>query len=616
MDSIKEGFMKNVLTCPCAYGYKFKVSTMFLCVTFLLLFFNSPSFTQTSDSVNFDTPIPEIVFTELTVFNKPVKVGQNEPLQKPISEADKILLSYDQTVFSISFRAINSPYFEKTEFFYYLIGFDKGWQKAGNNKTIRYTNIEPGRYIFKVRARDNEGYWNEDGKSLGIIITPPIWATLPFRLIASFAIFFIIYGLYKLRTNSITERNKELAAMNRELNDQIYQRIKLQEQLDQTQKLDSIGTLAGGIAHDFNNLLTVIKGYSDIALVKIKDKEDPVYKNISQVLIATERAENLTNQILTFSRKQIYNPKILEINKVIMDSHKMLHRLIGEDIHIEMKLLPEIPTIKADPVQIEQILINLIVNARDAINQKTDKASEKKITIETNQQILDNDFAKTHVTSQIGLHVVITISDNGIGMNKDVVEKIFEPFYTTKDKGKGTGLGLATVYGIIKQNRSNIFVYSEPGKGTTFKVYWQASQETATISGKRDSESLNLSGKESLLIVEDDDDVRKLASSALSEFGYEVSSAEDGNKALEFVNENNQQIDLLITDLIMPGMNGKELSEKIKSLKPDIKILFVSGYTEEHIAQSGKLDKNINFLSKPYTMVSLAQKVREVLDAG
>jgi signal transduction histidine kinase/ActR/RegA family two-component response regulator len=572
------------------------------------------NFENLADTLNDRSLNPVIVFTEFKVFNQPVKVGPDDPLQKPISKADKITLSYDQTVFSISYRIKNYSSTEKIEFFYFLVGFDRSWQKDDGDKSIRYTNIKPGRYLFEVKASKNNSLRKELKASIAITITPPYWATLPFRLLASLVGFLILYGLYKFRTHSITKRNKELLGMIRELNNQIYQRMELQRELEQTQKLDSIGTLAGGIAHDFNNLLTVIKGYSDLALMKMQSKKDVIYKNISEVRAAAERAENLTNQILSFSRKQIYRPQIVDINSLILNSNKMAQRLIGEDVAIEKKLSPGLPPIKADPIQIEQILINLITNARDAINYKTKKASEKKIIIQTDQEYLDKAFSESHIESSIGQHVIISISDNGIGMSKEVKEKIFEPFYTTKDIGKGTGLGLATVYGIVKQNKGNIYVYSEPDQGTTFKIFWPASQGIISDTEENESDSVNLTGNELLMIVEDDDAVRDFAFSALSDLGYKVMAVESGHKALELLKDQKHRIDLLITDLIMPGMNGKELSQKIKKHSPKTDILFVSGYTEEHIAHGGKLDKNVRFLAKPYTIVTIAKKVREILD--
>ncbi len=597
----------------CSYGYRQKKIPL-LSILFLLFNFYAAAFAQKSSDNFENNKSPKIVFTNLTVFGEPVKVGPNEPLKQHISQAQKIELSYQQYAFSISFTTQNYKGLEKIVYSYLLIGFDKGWQNAGENNSIRYTNIEPGRYIFTVKAAKNKTLKEELKSSLEIIITPPIWSTLPFRLAMSFIILFILYGLYKLRTKSIMKRNKELSAINKELNDQIFQRMQLQRQLDQTQKLDSIGTLAGGIAHDFNNLLTVIMGYSDIALMKMKNKKDTVYKNILEVRQAAERAENLTNQILTFSRKQIYQPKITDINKIIADSNKMVQSLIGEDIRIEEKLTSDLPPVKADPVQIEQILINLFVNARDAINLKTQKASEKKITITTDQQYLDKTFTESHIESKIGQHIIITISDNGIGMSREVQDKIFEPFFTTKEKGKGTGLGLATVYGIVKQNGGNIYVYSEQDSGTTFKIFWPAAEGSAVTIHKKDPPNEILSGQESLLLVEDDKDVAKFAHSALSELGYKVKIAENGQQALEIINAQDNHTDLLITDLIMPVMNGKELSEKVQEINPEISVLFVSGYTEEHIVDKGELDKDINFLAKPYTVGALSKRIREILD--
>ena len=389
---------------------------------------------------------------------------------------------------------------------------------------------------------------------------------------------------------------------------------KLEEQLRQSQKLEAIGTLAGGIAHDFNNLLTVINGHAEMSTLNL-DVDHPSHKDIKAILTAGKRAKNLTSQLLAFSRKQIYEPRIIEINRAISSSDKMLRRLIGEDINIETNLRPNLPLIKADPGQIEQILINLIVNSRDAINEKTDKAAEKKIIVETNHMYLDESFVKKNTGSTMGSHVVITVSDTGIGMNVEILEKIFEPFFTTKQKGLGTGLGMSTVYGIVKQNKGSIYVFSEPDLGTKIKIYWPASIESRASEETQILPKAALIGKESILVVEDDEGVRSFVSTALKDLGYTIYEAVNGKKALELIKDKKLIFDLMITDLIMPEMNGKELAEEVSKIYPETLILFSSGYTAGHIVKSGSLEQGINFLQKPYTLQALALKVREVLES-
>ena len=391
----------------------------------------------------------------------------------------------------------------------------------------------------------------------------------------------------------------------------ITESMELQKQLSQAQKMESIGTLAGGIAHDFNNLLTVINGFSDFILMKLKEN-DLFHREISAIRKAGDRAKHLTRQILAFSRKEVYQPKIISINDVILDFNKMINRLIGEDIKIEINLLPNIPDIKADTSQIEQILINLIVNARDAINQKTEKASEKKITIETNQMYLDKSYAVKHLGSKEGLYVSFDVIDSGIGMTEENIQRIFEPFYTTKEKDKGTGLGLSMVYGIVKQNDGDIIVTSTPGIGSAFRILWPIAVEKPDTDTKEKAHESKLTGKGTILLVEDDEQVKNFACAALKTFGYSVYTAQNGREALELVKKRNIMVDLLFTDMVMPDMNGNELSEKLKKLIPDIRVLFTSGY-DANTSKKGALEKDINFLHKPYSINVLAKKVKEVI---
>lgn len=394
---------------------------------------------------------------------------------------------------------------------------------------------------------------------------------------------------------------------------EITDQRRLEEQLRQSQKLEAIGTLAGGIAHDFNNLLTVINGHAEISMLAL-EKDHPSHKDIISILSAGKRAKTLISQLLAFSRKQIYAPKIIEINKIISQSDKMLRRLIGEDIIIESNLGHGIPFIKADPGQIEQILMNLIVNARDAINENETSAKNKKIIIETSQMMVDEGFVAKHTGSKKGLHVVLTVSDTGIGMEDGVLEKIFEPFFTTKDKGLGIGLGLSTVYGIVKQNNGSIYAYSKPGLGTRIRIYWPATDQQKNSDETKMLKKKTLLGHESILVVEDDEGVRNFVGTALKDLGYKVSEANNGKKALELLNQNGNNFDLIITDLIMPEMNGKELAIEVAKILPNVRVLFTSGYTEDHIVNSGSLEGEVNFLQKPYSIQTLASKVREVID--
>lgn len=392
----------------------------------------------------------------------------------------------------------------------------------------------------------------------------------------------------------------------------ITEKHQLQEQLIQSQKMESIGTLAGGIAHDFNNLLTIINGYAEIVQLTL-EKDNPLYHKIEAIHTAGQRAENLTRQILAFSRKQMYQPKIIEVQQTVSELNKMIRRLIGEDIQLQIRIAENLPSIKADPVQIEQIFINLLVNARDAINMRTEKAAEKKIIIDVSQHDFTAEDVKHHMGSKIGHYVCFSVNDNGIGMSEEVRNKIFEPFFTTKEQGKGTGLGLATVYGIVKQNEGTIYVYSEPGIGTTFKIYWPVAEKERILPVETKISQSDLQGSGTILLVEDEQEVRNFASNALNEFGYTVYTAENGQKALELIQKNTAVFNLVITDMIMPDMNGKELSIKINQLFPDIPILFTSGYTNELLDEKGELDREIYFLNKPYSVFDLMETVQTIM---
>jgi two-component system cell cycle sensor histidine kinase/response regulator CckA len=384
--------------------------------------------------------------------------------------------------------------------------------------------------------------------------------------------------------------------------------LSLQEQLRQSQKMEAIGQLAGGVAHDFNNLLTVIKGYSQISLLDLKEN-DPLRGNIQEIEKATQRATDLTRQLLAFSRRQILNPIVLDLNVLLKDLEKMLRRLIGEDVELVALLSEDLGKVKVDRSQIEQVIFNLAVNARDAM------PSGGKLTIETANVELDGEYAQAHVSVVPGRYVRLSVSDTGVGMTQEVKEKVFDPFFTTKEKGKGTGLGLSMVYGIVKQSNGNIWVYSEPNRGTTFRIYFPRTEEEADTLREREETDFFPRGSETVLLVEDDELVRDLANRLLKQQGYTVLEASNGQEALNVAKQHvGETIHLLLADIVMPQMGGKELADWLKISRPNVKILFTSGYADNAIVHHGVLDPGTHFLQKPFSLKTLSHKVREVLD--
>jgi signal transduction histidine kinase len=381
------------------------------------------------------------------------------------------------------------------------------------------------------------------------------------------------------------------------------------DQLRQSQKIEAVGRLAGGVAHDFNNLLTVITGYCELMMIKIGEG-NPLLPDLQEIGKSADRAAALTRQLLAFSRRQILQPKVLEIDTVIPEMYKMLHRLIGEDINLTTNLSAGAGKVKFDPSQIEQVIVNLVINSRDAM------PDGGAITIETANVELDEAYVRLHGGAWPGPHVMLAVSDTGCGMDPETLSKAFDPFFTTKEKGKGTGLGLSTVFGIVKQSGGCLYAYSEPGRGTTMKIYLpRVSGETAPKDEKRDAGfDDRLNGSEAILLVEDDETLRKLASSVLEGYGYTVLSAGNGEEALQRLNDSPGIPRLLVTDVVMPKMGGRELSDQLKAIHPGIRVLFMSGYTDNSIVHYGVLDPGVSYLPKPFTPKALARKVREVLD--
>jgi len=386
----------------------------------------------------------------------------------------------------------------------------------------------------------------------------------------------------------------------------VTDRRKLEEQLRQTQKMEAIGTLSGGIAHDFNNLLTVIKGYTGLVLDELQEERLRVL--IGHIDQAADRAASLTRQLLAYSRRQVLQPKVINLNSLVVNLDKMLQRLIGEDIEMKSVIEPSLGSARADPGQIEQVIMNLVVNARDAMPRGGN------LTLETANIDLDQTYARDHAGVLPGRYVMLAVSDTGIGMDPETQTHVFEPFFTTKVMGRGTGLGLSMVYGIVKQSEGLIEVYSEAGHGTTFKIYLPRVGEPAEILSEKPLPAVPIRGTETILLVEDDSQVRELAGSVLTACGYTMLLADSALAVISKCDEHRGAIHLLLTDVVMPRSGGREVAKQVTARRPGIKVLYMSGYTADAIVHHGVLDAGTSFLQKPFTPASLASKVREVLD--
>lgn len=387
----------------------------------------------------------------------------------------------------------------------------------------------------------------------------------------------------------------------------IGKRASLEEQLRQSQKLEAIGRLAGGIAHDFNNILTAIMGYSALLQAGLGER-DPLRLEVEEIKKAVRRASSLIQQLLAFSRRQVLQLKVLDLNAVVMNIQQLLQRLIGEDIELVILPAPALRHVKADPGQIEQVLMNLALNARDAMPKGG------KLTIETANVTVDEAFARRHLISP-GPYAMLSVTDTGLGMDADIQAHIFEPFFTTKEPGKGTGLGLATVYGIVKQSGGNVFVYSEPGRGATCKIYLPRVDEPLTALEAAKPIIEPVSGTETILLVEDEESVRELVSKVLQRNGYTILEARHGEEAVDLCTKFEGDIHLLVTDVVMPRMSGREVAETLQPTRPTMKVLYLSGYTDDEVVRHGVLESMTAFLQKPFTPDALARKVRDVLDA-
>ncbi len=383
---------------------------------------------------------------------------------------------------------------------------------------------------------------------------------------------------------------------------------RVEEQLRQAQKMEAVGRLAGGIAHDFNNLLTAITGYTDLLLMDLPEG-GAAHREVLEIRKAGDRAASLTRQLLAFSRRQVLQPKVLDLNQVVMDMEKMLRRLIGENIELVTALADDLGYVKADPGQIEQVIVNLAVNARDAM------PNGGKLILETSKMEIDESYAGRHDPVRPGSYAILAVTDTGIGMDEPTMSRLFEPFFTTKEVGKGTGLGLATVYGIVKQSGGYIWAYSEVGRGTTFKVLLPGEEAVAELGEREVAYLYPSGGDETVLVVEDEKLVRDLVREILSQHGYHVLEASRGAEALEASGRHEGPIHLLLSDVVMPGMTGPELARRLTAHRPEMGVLFMSGYTDDAILHHGVFDQGEEFLQKPFTASALGAKVRKVLDA-
>ncbi len=501
--------------------------------------------------------------------------------------------------------------------------FNNGpWSSYSPDTIASATGLEVGAHQLEVKAVDRNGNVDPSPAVFSFSIPPiplqnRVWfwpvTILIFLTVCSSAIIALSARIKLAKYASgledvVSKRTKEIQQANKKLQQDMIDLENLQDQLRQSQKMEAIGKLAGGISHDFNNLILAIIGHSDFILME-ENLPPQTRDDVEQIIKAAQRARSLTRQLLAFSRKQVLQPKLMSINEYIGDMEKMLQRLIGEDVRLITRLSSEEGIVKADPGQIEQVILNLSVNARDAMPKGG------KLIIETANVSLDYEYTEHHPELKPGDYIMISVSDTGVGIDKKTQERIYEPFFTTKERSKGTGLGLSTVYGIVKQSDGCIWLYSELNKGTTFKLYFPRVYEKPQVMIKPDITIESLQGSETILLVEDDQLVRNLTIKTLNKYGYIVHVANDGIMGLNMFEQFHDSIDLLLTDVIMPGMSGKELSDHVLARNPKAKVLFISGYTDDLIAHHGILDEGMNLLQKPFTHIEIATKIRQILNA-
>lgn len=569
------------------------------------------------------------------VFQRVWRTGEAEHFPTKLYQDDRLSSWYDNYVYKIDSGEIVAIFDDHTE---------------RKRSEFALQEIQRKHKIISESARDaivimdgagQIAYWSKAGERIlgyseqEILGTPSIEILTPGRLLESYQEEFLSFrstGQSALigKTIELNLKHKdgsevpvELSLSAAEIDQQWHaicvmrdirdrkqaerEKSKLEEQLRQAQKMDAVGRLAGGVAHDFNNVLTGIIGYSEV-IQRSLSTVDPLSQHVAEIRKAAEKAAELTHQLLAFSRKQIIEPRVIQPNEILSNSKKMLARIIGEDISLDFLPSDDLWRIRADPTQIDQIMVNLIVNARDAM------PNGGTVNIETSNTTLDATSTEFDLVNREPRdYVMISVTDTGCGMDKDILQYIFEPFFTTKEDSRGTGLGLAIVYGIVQQNEGLVSVYSEKGLGTTFRIYLPAVKEEVETDVEVAPSELPI-GHETVMLVEDEEMVRRLSASMLEEQGYQVIVAENGAEAIVLAEKYMGDIHLLLTDVVMPIVNGSELFERIKETRPGIKALFMSGYTQEVVARRGVLERGIRFIQKPFTLEALAKKVRKALD--
>ncbi len=569
--------------------------------------------------------------------------GQRVPID------DDIVLPAGVKQLEVRYTATSLAVPSRVQFSYKLDGADAGWVDAGPRRAAFYSNLSGGRYRFQVTATNSDGIRGPHGAALSWRVELQFWETWWFYALGGVGLLFSVFQLSRFRVrrgqareralrvvvdertaelsqeiserrrieaslrlsraeleDRVAERTTELRAALAQTQKDMTERRRLEEQLAQVQKLESIGRLAGGVAHDINNVLTVVLSYSDLVDAGLGPSH-PLQAQLRQIRKAAERASNLTHRLLAFARKQIVEPRVINLGELSLNLDGMLRRLIGEDVELLTVTSPNLWSVKADPHQIEQVLVNLAVNARDAMPQGG------TLRIETTNVVVDEAFARRHPTLKVGEHVRMSVSDTGTGMDEHVMQHMFEPFFTTKEPGKGTGLGLATCYGIVQQLGGAIYPESEPGKGTIFSVFVPRVDLPAEPT-PRPREMAIQRGTETVLLVEDEPLVRDIAKSALTDQGYLVLEAEHGEEALAVARAHPAEIALVLTDVVMPKMGGRELVGQLRQARPAIRVLYMSGYTAASIDEQDVVEPGTSFLRKPFALAEMLGKVREVLD--
>jgi signal transduction histidine kinase/ActR/RegA family two-component response regulator len=476
------------------------------------------------------------------------------------------------------------------------------YQRTGINKPVQRRWLQDEKIILGLHTWDLRVWPKEETVAQAKSPLPAVSLVVGFFVAGLLAVTF-----YSAQTSQL--RARELTATNRQLKKEIADRHEMEEQLRQAQKMEAIGRLAGGVAHDFNNLLMVIRGQAMLSLSSFFPPL-PLRRNLEGILKAAERATTLTRQLLAFSRKQVLQPKVLNMNALVAQVAELLPPLLGEDIRVHMILEPELGRVRADPGQLEQVLLNLAVNARDAMPEGGD------LTIRTANVEFDENSPQRYPRFQPGPHVILSVTDTGHGMDAETVSHAFEPFFTTKEKNKGTGLGLSTAYGIIEQSGGGISLLSEPGKGTTLNIYFPRTVDPPDEVTAPEVRERSTAGSETILVVEDDDAVRKMTRTFLTINGYKVLEARDAREAIQIVEQHCRAIDLLLTDVVMPGIKGRELVAQIGKICGALPVLYMSAYTEDAAVNNGILDAGTAFIEKPFGPDDLAAKVRTILESS